>query len=70
VRSRFSESVLLLTVEETRRSIITAREWISSAPDRGPFADLSAEADVYEQMIDDWVAYLRSVSVRHVPRMV
>lgn len=55
-----SESVLLLTVEETRRSIITAREWISSAPDRGPFADLSAEADVYEQMIDDWVAYGQS----------
>lgn len=56
----FSESVLLSTVEETRASISTAREWIASAPDIKPFTDLSAEADEYEQMIDDWVAYNQS----------
>jgi hypothetical protein len=52
--------VLLSTVEEARASISTAREWIASAPDIKPFTDLSAEADEYEQMIDDWVAYNQS----------
>jgi hypothetical protein len=52
-----SESVLLLTIEETRKSITAAREQIASAPDLGSFADLSAKVDVYEQMVNDWVAY-------------
>jgi hypothetical protein len=55
-----SESVLLYKVEEARASIATAREWITSAPDIQPFTDLSAEADEYEQIIDDWVAYSQS----------
>lgn len=55
-----SESVLLSTVEETRSAIEKAREWISSAPDAKPFADLQAEADSYEQILEDWVEYRQS----------
>ena len=54
------ESVLLSTVEETRESIATARRWIVSAPEIKPFADLSAVADEYEQMLNDWEAYNQS----------
>lgn len=52
-----SESVLLLTAEETRASIAAARDLIASAPDSSMFAYLSAEADEYERMVDDWVTY-------------
>lgn len=52
-----SESVLLLTVEETRASIAAARVLIASAPDSSMFGYLSAEADEYERMVDDWVTY-------------
>jgi len=55
-----SESMLLLSIEETRAAIATARQWITSAPDISSFADLSAETDQYEQMVDDWVAYRQS----------
>jgi hypothetical protein len=55
-----SESVLLMTVDETRASIAAARELIASAPDPSAFAYLSAEADEYEQMLNDWVAYRQS----------
>ncbi|MFN5027788.1 MAG: hypothetical protein ACK5D9_01440 [Burkholderiales bacterium] len=55
-----SESVLLSTVDETRAAISAAREWIATAPDIQPFTDLSAAADEYEQMIDDWVKYNQS----------
>lgn len=55
-----SESVLLFTVDETRASISAARKWIATAPDIQPFIDLSAAADEYEQMIDDWAAYSQS----------
>lgn len=55
-----SESVLLSPVEETRKSIAIARRWIDSAHDIKPFADLSAEVEEYELMLDDWVAYNES----------
>ncbi len=55
-----SESVLLSTVEETRESIATARRWIASAPNVKRFVYLSGEADEYDQMLDDWVAYKQS----------
>jgi hypothetical protein len=55
-----SESILLLTVEETRASIALARELIASAPDQHAFSYWSAEADQYEQMVNDWEAWSRT----------
>jgi len=55
-----SESILLLSVEETRESIANAKQWIDTAPDIRPFDDLIAEIDEYEQMLDDWFAYNKS----------
>jgi hypothetical protein len=55
-----SESVLLSTTDETRESIASVRQLIASAPDIKPFADLSADADEYEQMLDDWEVYNQS----------
>lgn len=52
-----SESILLLTVEETRASIAAARQLIASAPDSNLFSYWLAEADEYEQMLDDWEAW-------------
>ena len=56
-----SESVLLSTVAETRDSISSARQLIASAPNFKPFADLVAEIDKYEQMLDDWEDYSQSL---------
>lgn len=55
-----SESVLLSSVEETRSAIAVARNLIISAPDMMPFSVLLAEADEYEEMLDDWLDYNNS----------
>lgn len=55
-----SESILLLTVEETRASIAAARALIASAPDARAFDYLAAEADEYASLVHDWEAYIQA----------
>ena len=52
-----SESILLQPVSDVREAIALARQLIEAAPDAEPFAHFVAEANTYDQMLDDWVAY-------------
>ena|SRR3990167_432599 len=51
------ESILLCPVSEVRDAIALARSLIEAAPDAEPFQHYLAEADQYEQMLNDWDEY-------------
>lgn len=52
-----NESILLGQVAEVREAIALARNLIATAPDPEPFRSYVAEANQFEQMMDDWEAY-------------
>jgi hypothetical protein len=51
------ESRLLGDLDETKRSLATARNLVEAAPDPVPFKYMSSEISLHEQMLRDWESY-------------